>query len=60
MLTSLRCYQLGFDNLDALVMICKNWLDDEHAYCPFTFTKKIMVDYLYSKDVLLNDHGKEL
>jgi hypothetical protein len=59
-LTNLRRYQLGFDNLDALVMICKNWLNDAHANCPFTFTKKFMADYLYSKDALLDDHEKEL
>jgi len=41
-------------------MICKNWLNDAHANCPFTFTKKIMADYLYSKYALLDDHEKEL
>jgi hypothetical protein len=38
-LPNLRCYRLGFDNLDALVMICKNWLNDACMGCPLTFPK---------------------
>jgi hypothetical protein len=40
-LTSLRCCQLGLDNLDALVMICKNWPHDACAGCLFTLLKKM-------------------
>ncbi len=60
MLTSLRCYRLGFDNLDALVMICKNWPNDACTDCPFTFIEKNVANYLYLDDALLDDHEKEL
>jgi hypothetical protein len=35
-LISLCCCRLGFTNLDALVMICKNWLEDARVGCHFT------------------------
>jgi hypothetical protein len=41
-------------------MICKNWLDDACAGCPFTFIEKNVANYLYSKDALLDDHENEL
>jgi len=41
-------------------MICKNWLDNARTGCPFTFTEKFLVDYLYLEDALLNDHENEL
>jgi hypothetical protein len=59
-LTSLRHYWLGFDNLDALVMISIKWLDDARADYPFIFNEKNVANYLYSKDALLNDQEKEL
>jgi hypothetical protein len=34
MLTSLRCYWLGVDNLDKLVMKMDNWLVDVWTNCP--------------------------
>ncbi len=60
MLTRLRCCRLRFDNLDALVMICKNSSDDAHIDCPLTFIEKNETNYLYSKVALLDDHKKEL
>ncbi len=60
MLTNLRGCQLGLDNLDALVMICKNWPDDACAGCIFTFTEINVVDYFYSEDAHLDDHENEL
>jgi hypothetical protein len=53
MLTSLKRCRLVLDNLDALVMVCKNWPDDAHVDCLLTFIEKNVVDYLYLEDALL-------
>ncbi len=60
MLTNLRHCQLGLDNLDALVMICKNWLDDACVGCPFIFIEKNVANYLYLEDALFDDHENGL
>jgi len=61
-LTSLRCYRLGVDNLDKLVMIMKNWSVNARSNCPqegqsideFLIEK---TNIIHENDTLLNAIG---
>jgi hypothetical protein len=47
-ITSLRCCQLGIENLDKLILIMKNWLDDPRFGCtnakPTSIEKYIAIE----------------
>ncbi len=51
-------YQLGLDNLDALVMIYKNWLND--AQTNYNLTKEGVIKFFCVEDKLLDEYEKEL
>jgi hypothetical protein len=48
---------LGLDNLDALVMIYKNWLDNVETNCKVT--EEGITKYFCAKDKPLDEHEKE-
>jgi len=47
---------LGLDNLDALVMIYKNWFDDARIDCKLT--EKGIAKFFYAEEKLLDEHDK--
>jgi hypothetical protein len=57
-LTYLCCCKFGFINLDAFIMICKNWPKD--AQVGHHFAKKVLGEFFTSNIDLLEAHEKEL
>ncbi len=57
-LTSLCCCKFGFTNLDAFVMVYKNWPKDAQVGCHFA--KKDVREFFTSRTNLLEAHEKEL
>ena len=52
-----RC-KLGIENLDALVMIYKNWLDDPRDGC--VFPRGNVAEYFNTKTDFLEAHEEEI
>jgi ubiquitin C-terminal hydrolase len=57
-LTDPRCCKFGFTNLDAFIMICKNWPKDAQVGHPFT--KMVVGEFFTSNIDLFEAHEKEL